>query len=104
MFSHLSALLIFVGIPFGNIIAPLVMWQIKKDQFPFGTIHAKESLNFQISMTIYCVIAAILILVLIGVFILAALLILNLVFVIIAAVKASDGHLYRYPFTIRFVK
>jgi len=102
--THLSALSIFIGIPFGNIIGPLVMWLIKKDVFPFVDEQGKEALNFQISMTIYILISAILIVVLIGFILLPLCLICDLVFTIIAALKASDGEHYRYPLTIRFLK
>src|SRR5207302_800695 len=66
--------------------------------------HGKESLNFQISMLIYNVIAGILCLVLIGFVILGILHILNLVLVIVASIQASDGKFYRYPLTIRLIK
>lgn len=35
MFAHLAALSGYVGLPFGNIIGPLVVWLMKKDQYPF---------------------------------------------------------------------
>ena len=66
--------------------------------------HGKESLNFQISMLIYNVIAAVFCLVLIGFFFLAVLWVLNAVFVIVASIEASDGKFYRYPMTIRFIQ
>jgi uncharacterized membrane protein len=64
----------------------------------------KGTLNFQISMLIYNVIAGILCLVLIGFVILGILHILNLVLVIVASIQASDGKFYRYPLTIRLIK
>ena len=103
MFAHLSSLLGWIGIPLANIIAPLVMWQIKKDEMPFGSSQAKECLNFQISMTIYALIAAVLMFVLIGFLLLPALYVLDIVFTIIAAVKANEGIAYKYPMTIRFI-
>src|SRR5687767_11747875 len=66
MLCHLSALAGFVVPFFGCIIGPLVVWLIKKDEFPFVNDQGKESLNFQISMTIYCAIAFIMSFVLIG--------------------------------------
>ena len=103
MFAHLSSFLGWIGIPFANIIAPLVMWQIKKDEMPFGSSQAKECLNFQISMTIYAIISAILCLVLIGFVALFALFIFDVVITIIAAIKSNEGVAYRYPLTIRFI-
>ena len=66
--------------------------------------HGKESLNFQISMLIYNLIAGILCLVLIGFVILGILHLLNLVLVIVASIQASEGKFYRYPLAIRLIK
>ena len=103
MFCHLSTLLGLV-VPLGNIFGPLLIWQIKKDEFPETIHHGKEALNFQISMTIYLIVSGILVLLLIGIAFLIILGILDIVFTIIAAVKANEGVRYRYPMTIRFVK
>ncbi|MFQ6115959.1 MAG: DUF4870 domain-containing protein [bacterium] len=99
---HLGALAGFI-IPFGNIIAPLVIWLVKKDESPFVDDQGKESLNFQISMTIYFLVAVLLVLILIGIPLLIVLGIFEIVMVVIAAVKASNGEKYRYPVTIRFI-
>jgi len=93
-----------VGIPFGNIIGPLILWVIKKDEVPSVNEHGKESINFQISMTIYTIIAGLSILIAIGIVLLPAIIVLNLVLVVIAGVKAANGEFYRYPLTIRFIK
>ena len=103
MFCHLGALAGYI-IPFGNIIAPLVIWLIKKDESPFVDDQGKESLNFQISITIYALVALLLTVIVIGFFLLLAVGIFALVMVIIAAVKANDGEKYRYPLCIRFIK
>ena len=103
MFSHLSAFALLVGIPFGNIIGPLVMFLIKKDEYRFGSAHAKEALNFNISCTLYFTISAILCLVLIGFVILPAVFIFWIIVTIMAAVKSNEGGFYRYPLCIRFV-
>ena len=102
MLCHLSALAGFV-IPFGNIIGPLVVWMLKKDEFPHVDDQGKEALNFQISMTIYFIVGAILILVAIGIVIIPILGIFWLIMIVIASIKANDGEKYRYPFTIRLV-
>ncbi|MFN0109168.1 MAG: DUF4870 domain-containing protein [Blastocatellia bacterium] len=103
MLAHLSALLGYLILPFGNIIAPLVIWLVKKDQSQFVADQAKESLNFQISLMIYAVIAGVLVLVVIGIFLLIALYIFGLVMTIVGSVKANNGVQYRYPFTIRLI-
>lgn len=104
MACHLSTLVGYFFIPFGHIIAPLIIWLIKKEDSPFVDDQGKESLNFQISMTIYAVISGILVFVLIGFLMLAALYLMEIICVVIAAVKANDGEKYRYPLTIRFLK
>lgn len=103
MLCHLSALALFIIPVFGNIIAPLVIWILKKEEFPHVDDQGKEALNFQISMTIYFTAAAFLILVAIGIVILPLLGIFWLIMIIIASIKANDGEKYRYPFTIRLV-
>ena len=102
MFCHLGALIGFI-IPFGNIIAPLVLWTLKKEEYPLVNDQGKESLNFQISMTIYIIASIILIFVVIGIILLILLGIFSLIVIIIAAIKANEGEKYRYPLTIRFL-
>ena len=104
MLCHLSALVGYVGIPFGHILGPLVIWLIKREGMPFVDDQGKESLNFQISMTIYGIVAGILCFVLIGIPLLILLLVADVVLIIIAAIKANGGEAYRYPFTIRLIK
>lgn len=101
---HLLALAGFLGIPFGNVLGPLILWIIKKDEMPSVDAHGKEAVNFQISMTIYTIVAGLSIFLFVGFALLPAVLVLNLVLVIIAGVKASQGEAYRYPLSIRFIK
>ena len=103
MLSHFSSLCMFI-FPFGNILAPLIIWLIKKDEMPFVEDQAKEVLNFQISMTIYFIGSIILIIVLIGIPILIVLGIFNVIITIIAGIKANDGKSYRYPINLRLIK
>src|SRR5207253_10209624 len=100
---HASALLGLFFHFLGHLLGPLIVWLVKRGDSPEIDAHGKESLNFQISMLIYDAIAAILCFVLIGIPILIALWVLNTVFVIISSVIASEGKLYRYPFTIRLI-
>jgi uncharacterized Tic20 family protein len=104
MFAHLSALLMLLGVPFGHILGPFVVWLVKRREIPFVDEQGKESMNFQISMTIYGLIAALLILVVIGIPILILLAVMDMVYVIIASVRTSNGEHYRYPFNLRLVK
>ena len=87
----------------GHILGPLIVWLVKRADSPEIDAHGKESLNFQLSMLIYNVVALILCIVLIGIPILILLYILNIVLVIVASIKASEGQLYRYPMAIRFL-
>jgi len=105
MFCHLTGLCGFI-LPFvGNIVGPLIIWQLKKGEEPFVDQHGKEALNFQLSMTIYALVSTVLIAAFcIGAFLLAAVVIVDLVFLLIAGVKANNGLHYQYPLTIRFVK
>lgn len=103
MVAHLAALSGLI-IPFGHVLGPLIVWLVKKDQFPLVDDQGKESLNFQLSMTIYGVVAGILFIVAVGFVLLPVVVLTDLVFVIIAAVAANEGKLYRYPLTIRFLK
>ena len=90
--------------PFANIIGPLVVWLIKKDEYPFVNDQGKESLNFQITMTVCGVVAFLLCFVLIGFLLLPAVILADVIMVIVAAVAANRGESYRYPFTIRLIK
>lgn len=103
MLCHLSALIGYV-IPLGSVIAPLVVWLMKREQMPFVDANGKESLNFQITMAIAFIISAILMVVLIGFILMPIVAIVNLIFVIIASIKANQGEAYRYPFTLRLIK
>ena len=89
---------------FFSFIPALVIYVVKKDDSPYVAEHAKEALNFQISLLIYFVISGILVLLLVGILLLIALGIGSLILYIIASIKAADDILYRYPFTIRFIK
>jgi len=102
MFCHLSALAGFI-IPFGNIIAPLIIWVLKKEEYPLVSDQGKESVNFQISMTIYFIASLILIIIVIGIPLLILLGLFELIVIVIASIKANEGIKYRYPFTIRFI-
>ena len=96
-FALLSHLLTFIF----PIIAPLVIYLIKKDESAFVAYHAKESLNFHITLFIICFI---LVITVIGILLLWFVGIIALVLVIVATIRAGEGKLYRYPFSIRLIK
>src|SRR4029453_7104291 len=101
---HATALAGFFVPWAGHILGPLIVWLAKRGDSPEIDEHGKESLNFQISMLIYNVIAGVLCLVLIGFIILVILLILNLVLGLVAPIKGGVGKFYPYPLTIRLIK
>ncbi len=104
MLCHLLSFVGLLGVPLGNILGPLVLWLIKKDEDPLVDETGKEVLNFQISASIYGIVCILLAFIFIGFLLLPILLIVVIVYTIIGATKANEGELYRYPFTIRFIK
>ncbi len=95
--AHLSPLLV-------GFIGPLVVWLLKKDESEYVSRHAKEALNFQISLFLWVMVSVVLSIIIIGIFLLMALMIVALVFPILAAVKSNEGEDYHYPLTIRLIK
>lgn len=116
MLCHLLSLSALAGIPFGNILGPLVIWLVKRHEDPFVEANGKAALNFQISILLYAfgLIFAMLFFGFIPIvqfvavpLLFAAIIALTIaviVYVIIASIRASDGEVYEYPFTIRFIR
>jgi hypothetical protein len=90
-------------VPFGNLGGPLLIWLLKKDTMPLVNDQGKEALNFQITMTLAIIVAALSIFVLIGFILVPALVLFDIIITIVAAVKANEGVAYRYPFCLRLV-
>jgi len=110
MWCHLSVLSAFF-IPFGNLLGPFLVWQIKKNEVPSVEAHAKAALNFQLTVLIALVVGAaigfILAFVCVGYlfFPLVGLIgLCGIILPIIAGVRANDGVEYKYPYTIEFFK
>lgn len=104
---HLCGFAGFLLPSLGQIVIPLVIWLIKRPESPYLDRVGKEVLNFQISYTLYASIGAASIFLCIGIFLLPILLLIPVlwaVFMIVAAVKTSNGESYQYPFTIRFLQ
>jgi uncharacterized Tic20 family protein len=103
MFCHLA---VFAGflIPFGNVIGPLIIWLMKKDQYPSVDFHGKEVLNFQLTVLIALLVSWVLVRVLIGFLLLPAVAIAATVLTIIGIIKAGNGEHYRYPYSFKFIK
>jgi len=103
MFCHLAALLGLIA-PLLNILGPFIVWLMKKNEFPFVDEQGKESMNFQMTMTLLTILALLLVFVKIGILLLFAIGIVDVIFVVIASVRTSNGESYHYPFKIRFIK
>ncbi len=128
---HISALSSYIGVPFGSILGPLITWMIWRDESHFTDINGKEALNFNLSMLLYQVVAIVIGVILfitpllsmgisdnpnplamllsipgLWIFIggLSLLTIFRIVVIIIAAIKASNGELFHYPLSIKFIK
>ncbi|WP_323988425.1 DUF4870 domain-containing protein [Pseudomonas canadensis] len=103
MLCHLAAFLGFV-FPFGSVVGPLVLWQMKKEVDPFIDDQGKEALNFQITVAIAWIACIVLAFAVIGFFLMVALAIATVVLTIIGSIKANKGIVYRYPLTWRLIK
>lgn len=100
-----AVLLAFGGFvfPLANIAGPLVVWLVKRDESDFVEAFARETLNFQISVTLYLAIAGMLIYVLIGILLVPLVVLFDVVVTIVAALRASRGEPYTYPLCLRLI-
>jgi len=97
MGCHLLALVTcFVG--------PLILWLVKREDSAYIDAQGKEAVNFQLSILIYLVACSLLTFIVIGALLMPVVWLFDLIFVIIASVKANEGVAYRYPLCIRFIK
>jgi uncharacterized Tic20 family protein len=107
MWCHLAGLawLLWWIVPvIGGVVGPLVVWQAKRDDYPFVDEQGKEALNFQISMLIYWIISGFLCLGCIGFVLVPMVTIADVILAIVASIKAGNGESYRYPLNLRLVK
>lgn len=103
MYLHLSTLAGY-AVPMAGLVAPIIIWQLKKDQMPGIDAHGKMVMNFIISYFLWSVICVLLAFALIGIPMLMALGVAAIVLPIIGGIKANDGVLWKYPLTIEFLK
>jgi len=105
MGCHLIALCgIVVPVPAANLLGPLILWLVKREDGAFIDDQGKESLNFQISLFLYALVCLLLTVIGIGFLLLLPLLLFGLVCVILASIKSSEGVAFRYPACIRLIK
>ena len=103
MLLHFSLLAGFV-VPFAGLIAPIIIWQLKKTEFPEVDAHGKVVVNWMISGIIYGAVCFLLSFILIGIPLLIVLGALAVIFPIIGGIKANNGELWKYPLSIPFLK
>ncbi len=102
--SHLGPFLGAMIPGLGNILLPFLIWFFKKNESEYIDRHAKEALNFQLSITVLLFAAGILVFLAVGIVILPVLIIIDIVFSVIAAIKASRGEFYEYPLNFNWIK
>ena len=103
MFCHVA---VFAGciVPLGNIIGPLVIWLMKKDQYGFVDYNARQAMNFQITILIAMLLSALLAFVLIGILMLIGIGIFALIMTIRAIIQSGRGNYYTYPCSIKIIR
>ena len=107
MFCHLAGLAWMITwlLPIiGGVVGTLIIWQVKKDDDPFIDKSGRQAFNFQLSMLIYFAVSALLCFVIIGFLLVPIVVVLNVIFTIMAAIRAGDGKYYKYPLSIGFIK
>jgi len=103
MLLHISLLAGFV-VPIAGLVVPILIWQLKKAEFPELDAHGKVVVNWLISALIYGAAGFVLSFVLIGIPLLIVLMIICVVFPILGGIKANNGELWKYPLSIPFLK
>ena len=103
LFLHLSLLAGHL-VPLAGWVAPILIWQLKKEEMPALDAHGKVVVNWILSGLIYLTVCIILVFVVIGIPLLIVLMLLGTIFPIIGGIKASNGIVWEYPLSIRFLK
>ena len=113
LITHLT-LLGHIIVPYFVIGIPIVMYLAKKGQSPFIDDHAKESINFQITLVLYTFVLPILAAIIgvltcgVGLILLVPAVIgpyvLGLVGMVMASRAANRGEFFRYPMNFRLVR
>ncbi len=104
MMAHLASLAGLLGIPFGHVLGPLIVWLIKKNEIPFVDDQGKEALNFQITVALAALLSLPLVCTGVLFFVPIVVIVLGVVFGVIGGIKANQGIRYRYPWALRLIK
>jgi hypothetical protein len=103
LWSVLCHLSYFLGFALLSFLFPLIVYLVMRTDSPYTTHHAREALNFHLSLVLYAICCIPLCFILVGIPLLVAIAVTGIVCSIVAAIKASNGVYYQYPITIRFV-
>jgi uncharacterized Tic20 family protein len=101
MFIHLSLLCVFI-FPLLGLVVPVILWQVKKNQSQVIDRHGRIVVNWIITEIILGIVFGILCFILIGIPLLAVLIVLGIVFPVIGGIKANNGEVWSYPYSIKF--
>ncbi len=99
LLCHLIAL-----VPYLGVLGPLIIWFLRRDEYAEVNRQGKDSINFQLSIWIYSLVAGLLVFMGIGALIITLIGILNLIVVIVASIKSYNGERFEYPLSIRFIQ
>jgi uncharacterized Tic20 family protein len=97
------AVLSHLGGTIFSVFPSLIVWLLKKDDSAYIGSQAREALNFQITLLLAYIVCWVLAFILIGFLLMGILWLTNIVLSIVAAVAASKGEDYRYPFALRLI-
>ena len=100
--EKIAAVIVHVAAIFFEFFAPIIGYLFLKDKGPFVKHHAKESLNFSITVLLIGIVLAISIIGLVIIW--WALPAYWIICRVIAALQTSQGKFFKYPLTIRFIK
>jgi hypothetical protein len=103
MLCHMSAMLMYATL-IGGFIAPLIIWLLKRDEMPFVADQGRETLNFQITTLLALCVCGVLVLLIIPILLIGVILVFHFIVTIVAAVKVSEGVVYRYPICWRVIR
>jgi uncharacterized Tic20 family protein len=104
LWSVLCHLSFYFGIALLSFLFPLTVYLVMRTDSAYVTQHAREALNFHLSLLLYILCCVPLCFIVIGIPLITAVVVTGIVCSIVAAVKASKGLSYQYPITIPFVR
>lgn len=104
MLAHLAAFAGLVLPMAGNIVGPLIVWLVRREQSAFVAEQGKEAINFNITVTLGALVCSLLVYIFIGILLGVGLFVYWLAMTILAAIRAGEGVPFRYPFALRLLK